>query len=267
MSIIAAHPSSALWVYLSLLFIAVFPFNLHAQLADALREQETASSPGYPCVGYLPPTDTWGWKELSHHAWNECPPGYAFFGVERPFGKWEAEDVPLHGNCCRLPAGDILTEEHLITRGACPDGYVITGMRMVGVSYADCPKDCGRKIRCTKINQKDYALGPIRKGVHWGVNSSAAFPWKEKKSIRRNQIPLAIRYGVARQMRARVGNDGCVGDPIGSLLIGARALGCVNTLWREVFKVLDRGEKKRMQMYPECKDISSVFSPDPKCRD
>lgn len=149
----------------------------------------------------------------------------------------------------------------------CLDGFVVTGIRQTRASCDPTNtglKGCDQVFRCTKINSDRYVLGPVTKGSLWGIDSSSAYPWKKRKHIRQNEIPPAIRYGIARGSLHHISHSGCIGDPIGSLLVGRKGRRCKDTLWREV---LERSGDKvvKIKLYPECRALDNIYSNEPIC--
>lgn len=247
-----------------LLYAACVLFLLENALAQSAEHEEQLQSSGYPCTGYDPVRQVWGWQGTYQRPTIKCPKDYAFFGIAQPWGEAHKNRVII-GNCCRLPSSDILSNEHIVTYGECPDGFVVTGVMIEQKSKGNASSSSQGNIRCSKINDARYSLGPLRGGIHWGISNSSAYPWQEKKRIRRNQIPLAIRYGVARESLSRIQYTGCVGSPIGSLFVGARTRNCKDTLWREVYEIDPQAGKQKIQMFPKCKKLDSLFSPTPRC--
>ena len=225
----------------------------------------SAVESGYICLGYHPENNAWGWADLPPGFSWLCPPGYAFFSITHPCCHKQPEQLLVAGNCCRLPRADILTDQHLTAVGSCPDGFVATGILWNTRGAAAPYQDPGRGFRCTRINSTRYALGQVHPGTMWGIDAASAFPWQEQKRIRRDQIPLAIRFGAARRTSAALDSGGCIGNPIGSLFVGLKARHCQGTLWAEVFEITAEGKKESLRMFPQCLSIDDLFSPEAKC--
>lgn len=250
------------WFFLffhTLTFVTLSATTVLAEASGEQGESIIAQKNGFVCVGFNKTSQKWGWKHY-RESWIKCPPHHAFFGVNKSHSRREMEHVSLHGNCCRLPADDILTEKHIESTTYCPDQFVATGLQ----GRAGNPKSVSH-LRCTKINTDKYSLGKPHRGVRWGVESSAAFPWHERKSIRRNQIPMAIRYGIGRYLKSVFTVSGCVGEPIGSLLVGKEFSNCKGLFWKQLLRKTEDKGLRPVTMFPKCRDIDDVFSPDAKC--
>lgn len=246
---------------------SLLPSDVSAQVETPDPKEASAPSEGYVCVGYHPHFKVWGHPYTESGDWIECPPHYAFFGIKKPQSGYKEAGILILGSCCRLPAEDILTDDHRIVDMQCPEGSIVTGSAH-RPCLPDAPEPCRRPLRCTRINSKKYSLGPTHPGTFWGISSSSAFPWKEKKHIRRNQIPIAIRYGISRTSRTSFWPNGCVGDPIGSLLVGKGRSRCSGTFWRQLLYRSTRGESAErtpVKMFPECQKITGVFSEEATC--
>ncbi len=214
------------------------------------------------CLGFNPQKNKWGWAPPAD-GWFDCPPHYAFFGVTNPLGRPDAFAVEMYGNCCALPAADILTDDRLEAPSECPDGFIVTGIYLQG----DPERRLPHPLRCTKVNSDNYVLGAAKPGVHWGLESAASFPWSERKRMRRDELPLAIRYGLMRETFESFTNAGCTGDPVGSLLAGKTDTKCSGFLWRELFLRGGPGGKSIMplRMFPDCAGITDIFDKNAVC--
>lgn len=215
----------------------------------------TQKEQGYACTGYHPTEKNWGTLYSSVKRWVHCPPQWGIMGTTNPRGNYEKGQVLLIANCCPLPFSDILSSEHILADWQCPKGFVITGMELHGKCNT-----CTKQIRCTKLNTKKYDLGQPKQGIHWGLDTSSAFPWKENKMIRRDEIPLAIRLGIARGKRGFLFESGCVGDPIGSLLTAKKKADCKGLLWQRLFHKHSNGKRTPVTMFPNCKQPPKIFS-------
>lgn len=214
------------------------------------------------CIGYYPDRKSWGsltsWRELT----NLCPKNHAFLGIHEPVGPFIGKKVRLSGSCCPLPSSDILTEEHQFADTICPEEHVVTG---ICIGDDGCKRLGGHTLRCTRIST-NYTLSSPRVGSMWGINNSAAFPWKEFKLIREDEVPTALRYGISRVGINTFYNSGCVGSPIGSLLTGKNKSSCRGTYWRQLLskKNID-GKAVPVKMFPDCRGITDLFSPNAAC--
>lgn len=192
-----------------------------------------------------------------------CPPQHAFFGLHSAYTNSNASKVLVLGNCCRLPFDDVLSSEHKIVQTRCPDDYVVTG---INGNYGW--PDRVKPFRCTRINTKKYSLAPATTGVRWGYSASSAFPWQERKFIRRDEIPLAIRYGISRVGILHFSSSGCIGEPPGSLFVGRVGSRCRATLWQELRyrKITEIGDdSKSVVMFPDCALPPDIFSKEASC--
>lgn len=252
--------------------ITVLILFLSLPLTSAAAE-ETATSSALKqnssltniCTGYNSLNEHWGLKfRTKEGRWLYCPPHHVFFGVINPSGSFLGEQVRVNGTCCPLPRMDILSNIHVVAKAMCPENTVATGTFLL--PCARNQKDCSRPLRCTRINETLYSLAPPKTGIFWGVGAAGAFPWVEPKRIRRNEIPLAIRFGVARRNRTQFNVNGCVGDPIGSVLVGKRDSTCNGMIWKQILvKGTQKQEAKPFPMFPDCIDIYPFFSKSAKC--
>lgn len=191
-----------------------------------------------------------------------CPDGFALYGAHPRTAKLfpKAEQIALEGICCPLPASDVLLSEHSYAAVECPDGTVATGAEPL----ARC-SDCPRSLRCTKLNTDRYQLGAPQGGVYFGF--SAPYYLEETKFLLRD-IPAAIRYGLGRRALTDWYTGGCVGFPFGSLLVKRGGKRCGQMHFRQLqYRGLgdDPPLGTPVPMYPDCDDISDVFSPNPEC--
>lgn len=253
-----------------ILILAFFVFACSQVRADSVVEETVVDVPSANvCVGYHPPTKTWGFESSRPGEWYLCPEHFAFTGVTNLKLRPSSGNVEVSGSCCPLPAEDILTDKHCFVELRCPRDTVVTGLQHF--STPNCLESCRRSLRCTRINVQKYELGPVHSGVQWGISTSATFPWLERKRIRKDEIPMAIRYGVSRLTRALVTKDGCIGEPVGSLLVGKgkKKDSCKDgSFWRELrYRSSAEGAEstQAVKMYPECRDIDDIFSPAAKC--
>lgn len=222
------------------------------------------------CIGYHPATKgsesgsgAWGPSGGfdSKSQWILCPEGFAVFGTQRPVGSPStAEEIKIVGSCCPLPAGDILDTTRTSNATICPDSMIATG-------FSD-PSQEKVLLRCTAIHTGRYKLGDSKGGIMWGLASAAAFSWRENKLIRRNELPAAVRYGLSRKTRSNWSTSGCVGEPIGSVLVGKENKSCKGMLFRELQFAGINGDPPSgspVVMFPKCQTISDLLSADARC--
>ena len=191
-----------------------------------------------------------------------CPPGHAIYGTSTVVGSpAESKYIHVRALCCPLPSTDILLQEHLFVEVECPDGFVVTGVS----PRQECDTCVGR-LRCTKIDQSRYELGPETNGSLFSV-APLDYPWKEETVRRFDEIPAGIRYGLPRLSQHAWEHSGCVGEPYGSLLVGKRNKRCKGIKFRQLFFAENAGTRKGMPvpMFPVCEKLSSKYSKDPQC--
>lgn len=250
----------------ALLLLALSPVTGGTAAADSpsnVVTENTSLEQGSVCTGYNPEKKAWGWSGHSDGAWIKCPPHAAFPGVAKPPDHLFAKSILIFANCCPLPSPDILTTEHITVEKQCPDGFIATGLEVRGCPKEDSGKKCIRSLRCTAINTSRYSLGAVHHGVHWGVSTASSFPWRERKRIRQDELPPAIRYGISRITRVEFSENGCVGDPVGSLFVGKTDTTCGGTLWRQLFHKREKGDPLNgtpVEMFPKCIRIENVLS-------
>lgn len=201
------------------------------------------------CLGYHPfaalgAPSKWGNQS------SFCPPGSAYFGALEGLVPDAARNAVL-GSCCRLPRADILLDEHLTATVECPDGYVITGSEGMAPSLPT-------KLRCTRINSLRYSLGPLREGRYWGNGLSSR---GQSEQLQLTDIPAAIRSAIGRADDVSWALDGCVGTPIGALLVKKGGKHCQESGYRELLE-----DRKPVTMFPDCREIENIFDPTSGCR-
>ena len=249
------------------ILVAIAAISL-APLALAASAYAAAEHTSRICLGHDALLKIWGpykhyqleFPEVEENY--RCPAHHALFGLIDPGGKQgPASIILLTAVCCPLPAEDILLEQHVQTLAACPEGHVVTGMSVAGCS------DCEHAMRCTKVNSARYRLGESRGGAYWGIGYNVNFG-KEDKLLLFTDLPIAIRYGLARRSRFEFYRNGCVGDPPGSLLVEKQTKYCRDFRFRELQYRGSTGDPKRgtaLEMYPSCKGISDIFDPEARC--
>ena len=249
--------------FLAILSIFLCLSNLFAETLNVDTSHTAAV-----CIGYHPGESSrgntgWGVSGAFDREsdWYRCPKNYAVMGVVRPSGQYkEISELQVFGTCCPLPAADILDISKVTEAVDCPKNSVVTGFRN--------PISARRPFLCTSINSSRYRLGDSHGGIMWGLSAGAAIFGKENKIIRRDELPEAIRYGVTRETRTSWGEAGCVGSPIGSLLVGKAKKRCSGIYFRQL-QYTGRGNDPSsgtpVKMYPQCDSISDVYSEVPAC--
>ncbi len=257
------RPAAEHVVHLSADRSAVAAF-LTGELSSGAAEIGRATGPGARdepsvCLGYRPavPTTTeskWG------RAWGSCPRGYAFYGTAEGAHVDAARNV-IWGACCKLPADDVLedrTHEVEATQ-LCPPGYFVTGASRPGCA------SCGADLLCTAVNATRYELGPPLPGRYWGEGFSGR---QQRERLQLTDLPLAVRYGVARSGYSTWDIDGCVGTPAGAVLVGAVGRYCDQTMFSELrFRGLagDPPAGTPVTMFPRCRELQNPFDPASGC--
>ena len=212
------------------------------------------------CLGFDPLSRKWGWNRLNpREAEATCPKGFAIFETDDP-----AKNRRAWFNCCPLPAADILLEYHQWSEQSCPQDSIVTGFR----EHFTSGKLQRRERRCTTINTSRYMLSQERPGVYWGIGSSIWDLFGAPR-LQRSEIPPAIVASCGRRSLGEWDGDGCIGDPMGSLLVEEGVNSCGETRFRAlVFQGRD-GDPPRgalVTMFPDCRRVSDIFDPEAKCR-
>ena len=198
-----------------------------------IAQQVPGGTGPFACIGSYPGRSKWGRTNGS------CPTGYAMMEVD-DFGT----KADLLAICCRLPADDILTNESTLVERDCPSNFIVTGR------VAEC-LNCAPKLQCTKLDTGKYVLSKAKAGTFWGLGYSS----REKSALLKHRIPVSFRFAVGRSSRKSWDLDGCIGSPIGSVLVSKSGSDCRNMLFSEIAHVSDAGIKPLIQ-FPECKRIT-----------
>ena len=223
----------------------------------SLQDYDVSTEPGFLCLGYAEGLGWWG--SVS----GNCPSGHAMLSNQDPAGPNKMgppSKVPLSGACCKLPFADILTDTHVYNViEKCPDNSVATGTNVD--KRGQCTSNCG--MRCTFINTEKYRLGEESASVYWRVENdgSATYGQGDSEMSGLSEVPLAIRLGIGREAHGRWDNDGCIGDPIGSLLVRKTTKECSGFFYRPLLYK----DGRAVQMFPHCDAISDKFDPNAKC--
>ncbi len=229
-------------------------------LAGAEHSKVTAPRGHQPqiCSGHLVYAQRKIWGRVLGE---DCPKNHAIYGNLPPMVSryTAAERIPLHAFCCPLPAEDILLEERIAVTTECPDGFVGTGVR------SDACENCYDQIICTRINSARYRLGPVSEGVHWGSSSHV---WKNSRHLERAEVPAALRLGVSRVSRFAWEEAGCIGFPLGSLLVAKSSKRCKGFRYRSLVYAGAPGDPTSgtaVQMFAECTTVTDLYSEVPNC--
>lgn len=111
-------------------------------------------------------------------------------------------------------------------------------------------------------------LGAATLGSVWGASTAAAFPWREHQVLKPADIPPAIRFGVTRRSHFEFLENGCIGDPPGSLLVRKLTKKCFDFHFQQLqFRGIagDPPQGTAVRMFPECRYIADIFDTDSEC--
>ena len=216
---------------------------------------------GFVCNGFAPLNESSGAVGEWGERYGNCPPGYAYFANQDPGGSRPpgGAAIPVTGSCCRLPFDDILTDRHVYdVLERCPDDSIVTG---TGVDrLGQCIDHC--VVRCTYINTGKYRLGEERSAYYWTLPSSGnQWGGGSATSLRLDEIPVALRAGVARFDQVQFDTDGCVGVPFGSLLVRKQSKNCDGFFYRQLFFA----DNKPVPMFPKCDRLTGLYEPHSGC--
>ena len=190
----------------------------------------------------------------------DCPKNHAAFGGRRGIADSQVTIYPV---CCPLPADDILLEEHRYVENQCPPEYIVTGGSLDRRPLVQNEKPL---VRCTKVNLDRYILGETTPGVFWGYSSVY---WQIPQRFLKRSIPAAIRASMGRQSEFEWETRGCIGYPFGSVLTARSKKQCRYFSFRQLqFRGMDGDPPvgTAVQMFPDCRSISSDVDPEPECR-
>ena len=211
------------------------------------------------CVGFndLNQGERWGFTAVTR-----CPKNSVVFDVNRPPMPrgTSARYIKFQANCCPLPKADILTDVEVFAAEECPEDHVVTSP----TSMEPC-EQCERVMRCTKINTERYRLGEKTEGVYWGFGQAY---WKQRTQLMWGDVPAAIRYAVGRISKFHWEQQGCLGFPFGSLLVGKHSKRCHGLSFRQLQYQGLPGDPPRgtpVTMFPDCRGISDPFDPEARC--
>ncbi len=182
----------------------------------------TAEAEQQPCIGFVPgyshALSQWGRTDI-------CPPGYG------------AVETAKHGtlSCCPLPRGMLESDsDEWLARTACPPDSILTGTKLADASGSESIFscfDCARKIRCTRINSARYRLAAATFGQLWGSGSKVA---QGVRHLTHLELPAGIRIGIGRLGFDWWDTWGCIGSPVGALLVGTPMSECRDTPFARV---------------------------------
>ncbi len=196
------------------------------------------------------------WGELTS---GNCPPNYAVFAVNTPGGSrsQSAEQVKVRAICCPLPSEDMLSNEHVRVFDTCPEGFVVTS----ATSDPLCA-DCRKSMRCTKLNQAKYQLGPLLPGAYWGHGSAS---WKQQDVVNRVNAPGSLRQALGRTGRYNWELQGCTGYPWGSLMVSKSTKRCQGFGFRQLLRLGENAEAAVIPVFQNCATIDDIYSKTPRC--
>ena len=234
------------------------------------------------CTGYSEDAKTWI-ATGSSHALKEthCPRGHAFYATvlyQKSGITLDPEKVKVAGNCCPLPAADMLTDQATETSLECPPDAIVTGARL-NETPAECSSEpvsaeCVREsylrktmLRCTKINTARYRLQEVQQVLTVGLVGHLRYLFQQR--TQRKNIPPAIRRGVGRLGRLDLSDTACIGYPWGAVFTGRFGKPCSKAKFRQFeFTGLpgDPPLGTPVQMFPICDALSEPLSPHPECK-
>lgn len=235
---------------------------LNAQTAALADTTQPPSINPRVCIGYNPDSKSWGVPMPDAENRYLCPAHFAVNSVRRYRNNPQtAAEVSFLSTCCPLPAEDILSSEESWEPSSCPPGFIVTGYQPPKEFFnAAIPQQT--LLRCTKINLERYALTPSESGIHWGLASHAAYPWKEKKTILRGQIPVALRYGIERLSNVERQLNGCISANFSGLLVAKQTGGCRAFSFSGLIR---KDSNQVVPLAPQCDAISDVADPEASC--
>ncbi len=188
-----------------------------------------------PCDGYSPEQKSWGMIAGA----GTCNTGTAvvfhspLVGAERPL-----EERALKFSCCPMPP-ESLTTEFFFVGGACPDGSVMTGIRRDPTEAKSSAGAVKLQLRCTKINEERYTLGPRLPGIslEYGRLSWWNRLFGREKWTSRDLLPADFRFGIGRASESTWIGAGCLAVPWGAALTAIGRKNCGQSEFREVLPV------------------------------
>ncbi len=210
-----------------------------------------------------------------------CLPGQAVVAAmnfSQPVIADEKPSAKLRGACCPLPEDALARDENGAfiysepKLEACDPGYVAVG----GSTISDCGSKCF--MSCAKINDEKYWLGEERQSVFWVTGDDPGGSGDGGAEIMfLRDIPLAYRHAVGssvydtlyRDVSNPYGEkfsyyikDGCVGAPLGSLLVKKVNSTCSGFFFRQL---LHKSSGKPVRFVPHCDAIEGMYTNTPKC--
>lgn len=242
----------------------------HCGLEKLLAAQEREPPPPLrtPCVSQLPeirpsictgadPSERIGEPTEKGTRVSMCKPGAAIYAVDDPPSDFGA--FTLGGNCCTLPAADVIRPFPIVARYAkCPENTILVGSKRTWTDPLS-----RTKVYCAQINEIRYQLGEPTPGVGWGMGGD----WRDAM-YRNDELPAAIRWAVGRSSLTNWDVDGCIGQPIGSLVVEVPTTTCRSARFRQLqFAGLPGDPPKGVpvKMFPDCKTVPDIWSIDRTC--
>ena len=196
--------------------------------------------------------DKWGYE------YNQCPVGYAAYGVDDPAGiQGPGKVIKATLVCCPLPKKDILTEQHVFVTEECPENHVATGSKVPVPG-----RETTKYLRCTKINTARYQLGTTLPSKYWGRGHAG---WHGSQKVRRELIPAGLRHAMGRQAIDKWDIDGCVGYPWGSLFVKKSSKYCAGLYFKQLQYVgldTDPAKGTPVKMFPDCRKLENIDDPE-----
>lgn len=230
-----------------------------------------------PCIGYNPENGQWGLEGTitvdKSYAAMMCPAGYAFLATTLPPERFFPSGHGLRfGFCCPLPDGS-LTTAHEYTAETCPDNTVATGY-VESVEPAAGAETPSLGLRCTRIDQTKFSLGPLQSGAVVAVSRSYFRDFFRKLlptvfgraavRVSWSAIPARIRYGLGRATLHEWYPEFCVGASPGSVLVSKLGTSCGAYSFRELQRTSD-GIAGNQGSHVACDAIDNLFSANAQC--
>lgn len=243
-------------IYIAFLLLV----TAHNSMADDSAVHERAIHTPQICDGLI--EDETGRRVWSSTSYQPCANNHAIFSLL----PWKAgrfadpSDIGVTGSCCPLPAADILSTNTHQTESSCPENYVVTG-----VIGQDPSKHIPGSLVCTEINTNRYQLGPVSPGLLVGMTSNF---YRTPRMLTQVDLSPAFRYSVGRAGLTDWFQAACVGESLGSILVGKKGKRCHHFDFRQLqFRGLagDPPSGTPVVVFADCTVVTGVLEGEPKC--